>query len=122
VQRTGANASVEITSNSARTYFENCTFLFDSSDGLQYGLLVAAASAMDRWVLFKGCNFIVSVNSGSTALAAVFHAVASCGGIICFDNTSGVFGVTALGDATTKGQTYVSGGTATDGVKGIVAT
>jgi hypothetical protein len=48
--------------------------------------------------------------------------VAGAGGLICLDATCGVFNVTAIGDATTKGQTWVSGGTATDGVKGIVAT
>ena len=122
VQRTAANASVEITSNAARNYFEDCTFLFNSSDGLQYGLLVAAAAGMDRWVLLKGCNAINAVNSGSTAIAAFAHLVASCGGLLIFDTNSGLFGFTAIGDATTKGQTYVSGGTATNGVKGIVAT
>jgi len=118
VERTGANASVEIQNGAARTIFENCTFLFWSSDGLQYGLLAAAAASFDRFVFFKGCNFIAGVG---TIIAAIFHAVAGAGGLICFDNTSGVFNVTALGDAPTKGQTWVSGGTATDGVKGIVA-
>lgn len=117
VERTNANASVELQNGSARNYFEDCTFLFWSSDGLQYALLVATAAAMDRFILFKGCNFIAGVG---TEIAAVFHAVAGAGGIICFDSTSGVFNVTALGDATTLGQTWASGGTATNGVKGVV--
>lgn len=119
VQRTGANASVQITSGAARTIFESCTFPFWSSDGLQYALLVAAASGMDRFVLFKGCNFIAGVG---TAIAQLFKLAASSGGLVCLDNTSGVFGVTAVGDATSKAQTWVSGGTATNGVKGVVAT
>ena len=119
VQRTNANALVEISNGTARTIFENCTFLFWSSDGLQYALLANAAASMDRFVLFKGCNFIAGVG---TVIAAAFHAAAGAGGLICFDATSGLFNFTAIGDATTKGQTWVSGGTATDGVKGIVAT
>jgi hypothetical protein len=119
VERTGANASVEVSGGTARTIFENCTFLFWSSDGDTYGLLAAAAAAFDRFVLFKGCNFIAGVG---TIIAAAFHAAAGAGGLICFDATSGLFNFTAIGDATTKGQTWVSGGTATDGVKGIVAT
>ena len=119
VERTGANASVEVSGGTARTIFENCTFLFWSSDGLQYALLANAAASMDRFVLFKGCNFIAGVG---TVIAAAFHAAAGAGGLICFDATSGLFNFTAIGDATTKGQTWVSGGTATDGVKGIVAT
>ena len=109
IQRTNANASVEITTAAARTLFEACTFLFDSSDGLQYALLGNAASAMDRWVFFKGCNFINAINSGSTAIAQLFHLVASVGGIIAVDADSGSYGVTATGDATTKAQTYVMG-------------
>jgi hypothetical protein len=123
VIRTGANATIEISSSAARNVFENCTFLSWSSDGLQYVLLAAAANALDRWVLIKCCEAINSVNStGGTALAAFAHMVASCGGILAFDSGSGLYGFTAIGDATTKGQTYVSGGTATNGVKGIVAT
>ncbi len=117
VERTGANASVELQSGAARTIFENCTFLFWSSDGDTYGLLVAAAAGMDRFVLIKGCNFIAGVG---TIIAAVFHLVAGAGGLVCFDATSGVFNVTALGDATTLGQMWASGGTATTGVKGIL--
>ena len=78
---------------------------------------------MDRWVLFKGCNFMNSVKpTGGTACALAFVLAASAGGQINFDATSGLFGVTAIGDATTKALTYVSGGTATNGVKGVVAT
>jgi len=42
--------------------------------------------------------------------------------LLCLDSGCGVYGVTAIGDATTKGQTWVAGGTATNGVKGVVAT
>ena len=122
VIRTNANASVELKSGAARNSFEGCTFLMWSSDGLQYFLYGAAAGCMDRWVLFKGCNFMNSVKpTGGTACALAFVLAASAGGQINFDATSGLFGVTAIGDATTKALTYVSGGTATNGVKGIVA-
>ena len=117
VERTGANASVEVQAGTARNMFENCTFLFWSSDGDTYGLLAAAAASFDRFVFFKGCNFIAGVG---TIIAAAFHVAAGGGGLICFDNTSGVFNVTALGDATTLGQMWASGGTATTGVKGIL--
>jgi hypothetical protein len=119
IQRTNANASVEVKGDSPRNYFDNCTFPFYSSDGLQYALLAAAAASFDRWILFKGCIFIAGIG---TVIAAIFKAAAGAGGLICMDGNSGVFGVTAVGDATTKAQTWVSGGTATNGVKGIVAT
>lgn len=122
VIRTNANASVELQSGTARNKFEDCTFLFYSSDGLQYGILANAAAAADRWTMLKGCDAINVVGSGSTAEAVFAKLVAASGGILVFNNTSGLYGFTAIGDATTKAQTYVSGGTATNGVKGIVAT
>lgn len=122
VARTNANASVEISSNAARNIFENCIFPIDSSDGLQYMLLVAAAAGMDRYVLFKGCLFLNALGSGSTILAQLFHMAASAGGIAILDINCGWIG-TALGDATTKAQVYTSGVTATNvGGKMIVAT
>lgn len=122
VVRTNANASVEIKSNAARTIFEDCTFPFWSSDGLQYGLLVAAAAGMDRVAIFKGCNAYATNAGAGAAIAAFLKLAASAGGIVCVDSNCGMFNITAIGDATSKAQTFVSGGTATNGVKGIVAT
>lgn len=122
VQRTNANASVEIAGGGPRNIFENCTFLIDSSDGLQYMVLGANAAALDRFLLFKGCLFLNSLNSGSTILAAIFHLVASVGGLIILDINCGWMG-TALGDTTTKAQVFTSGVTSTNvGGKMIVAT
>ncbi len=122
ITRTAANASVEIAGGGPRNIFEDCTFPFLSSDGLQYALLAALGAAMDRWVLFKGCNFIATVSGGGLAIAQLFKLAAAVGGILCMDGNSFAYRVTALGDATTLAQTYVGGGTATNGVKGIVAT
>lgn len=122
VTRTGANASVEIAGGGPRNVFEDCIFPFISSDGLQYAILGAAAAALDRWLLLKGCVFLNAVGSTSTALAELFHLAAAVGGLIVMDQNSMWVGVTAVGDATTKAQTYFGGGTATNGTKGIVAT
>lgn len=122
VARTNANASVELKSGTVRNIFEGCTFLSLSTDGLQYMILANAAAALDRWVLCRGCIAISAVGSTGTAQAVFAKLAASSGGILVFDATSMLAGFTAIGDATTKGQTYVGGGTATNGVKGIVAT
>ena len=122
VQRTNANASVEISGNSARNLFEDCIFSIDSSDGLQYILLAAAAAALDRWTMFKRCMFLNDLGSGSTILAQLFHVVASAGGILVLDIGCGWI-ATAIGDTATKAQVYVSGVTSTNvGGKMIVAT
>lgn len=121
VARTLANASVESTSGAARNVFEGCIFPMLSTDGLQF-FYKAGAAGLDRFVMFKGCSFISAVGSTGTANAAAFNLNAAAGGIIVFDSGSGLYGSTAIGDSTTKGLTYVNGGTATNGVKGIVAT
>lgn len=121
VVRTNANYSVELANHTVRNIFEDCTFLIDSSDGNQ-AIIYAATGGLDRFVLLKGCIVINSMGSGATALTVAFILSASAGGILVFDSTSMLAGCTAIGDATTKAQTYVGGGTATNGVKGIVAT
>lgn len=122
VTRTGANASVEVSSGAARNIFENCIFPIYSSDGLQYYGLCNAAASMDRFLLFKGCLFLNALGSGSTILAAAFHMVASTGGLIILDINCGWI-ATALGDTTTKAQVFTSGVTSTNvGGKMIVAT
>ncbi len=122
VTRTGANATIEIQNGGPRNIFENCTFPILSSDGLQYAVLGAGTAALDRWLLLKNCQFICTNAGGGLALAELFHLAASVGGILCMDGASNAYRVTALGDSTTKAQVYVGGGTATNGVKGIVAT
>jgi hypothetical protein len=119
VVRTSANATVEIAGNAPRTIFENCYFPVYSSDGNQYILLVAAASGLDRWVMFKGCMATAFV--GGTALGNFASLAAGCGGILILDSTTGLYNITAIGVAGTKSQTFVSGATSTGGVRGIVA-
>ena len=122
IARTNANASVELQSGAGRNQFENCTFPIDSTDGLQYIVLVASASGCDRYTLFRGCLFLNALNSGSTILAQLFHLVASAGGLLIMDITSNWM-ATAIGDTTTKAQVFVTGITSTNvGGKMIVAT
>ena len=114
VARTNANASVEVASNAARTLFESCTFPIYSSDGLQYALLVAAASGFDRWILFRNCTFIAT----GTATAQLFHLATSAGsggGFLALDYQCAAFNVTAVGDTGTKAQVYLSGIASTNG-------
>lgn len=105
VQRTTANASIEISGGAPRTLFENCTFPVWSSDGLQYILLGAAAAALDRWTIFRGCALFSTVG---TILAQLMHLVANVGGKVIFDPTTCWY-ATVAGDATTVPQLLLSG-------------
>lgn len=105
VARTNANASVEISSGAARTLFERCIFPVDSTDGLQYILLGAAASALDRWTLFRGCIMFSTVG---TILAQLMHLAASVGGKVILDAETNWY-ATVAGDATTVAQLLLGG-------------
>lgn len=121
IVRTNANATVEIAGGGPRNIFEDCIFPFWSSDGLQYGIYAAGAAALDRWLLLKGCQAVAGIG---TAIAGFVSLAASVGGIVCIDATTNMYRVAYVGsaDATTKAQLWLGGGTATNGVKGIVAT
>ena len=120
VQRTNANATVEIAGGGPRNVFENCTFPIWSSDGLQYALLGAAAAALDRWILFRNCAFF---HGAGTILAQLFHLVAGVGGFAILDLDC-IWIATATGDAATKAQMYLGGAAASSTVGGklVVAT
>ena len=122
VVRTTANASVEVKGGTPRNIFEDCTFPFWSSDGLQYAVIGTGNNCMDRWLLFKGCNFIATNAGAGLAIAGLFRfSTASPGGLVCVDPTCGMFNVTAIGDTTSKALVFLAGGAATNAVKGIVA-
>lgn len=108
VQRTTANASIEMQGGSTRNTFEDCTFPIDSSDGDQFILYVAAAAGIDRYNLFKRCVFLNAIQSGSTAVAAVVSLPATVGGMIVMYDCMAV-GFTKLGTTNALGQMYVYG-------------
>ena len=108
VQRTGANASIEMQNGSTRNLFENCTFILDSGDGDQFVLYGAAAGAIDRWNLFRNCAFINAIQSGATAVAAIVSLPAAVGGMVVMQDCISV-GFTKLGTANALGQMYVYG-------------
>ena len=107
VARSAANATVELAGGTARNIFQDCVFPFQASAGTPLGLLVSAASGMDRYAMFKGCSFINNVGSTSTTLSAFATLPASAGGQVVVKNTMMV-GITEYGsDATTRGQIYI---------------
>jgi|PlaIllAssembly_1097288.scaffolds.fasta_scaffold00657_2 hypothetical protein len=129
VTRTAANASIEFLSGAARNVFEDCLFPVYATGSGTGALFVktAAAAAMDRYNIFRRCNFLnPGALSGGVTLAAVATLAAASGGGLIFDYCSR-FLVTDWGtDATSLGQIYVNGsgtgGTATDDVgRGAVA-
>ena len=108
VQRTNANATVEIAGGGPRNIFENCTFPIWSSDGLQFALLGAAAAALDRWVLFRNCSLHGNAVVRPQLLHRRFKLTAASGGLVDPLRLHSVgFTYQADNDATTEALMYL---------------
>jgi hypothetical protein len=119
VTRTVANATLELAGGTTRNSFVGCVFPFQTSAATPLGILVSAASGIDRWQLFQDCSFINNVQSGSTTLNGLSTLPASAGGLMLMKNAT-LVGITEFGtDATTRGQIYVDGGAPTAASTGI---
>lgn len=107
VARSAANATVEFAGGTARNSFFDCIFPFQASAATPLGVVVSAASGIDRWALFKGCTFINNVASTSTTLNAFATLAASAGGMLMIQNSASV-GITEFGsNANSLAQIYV---------------
>lgn len=119
VTRTVANATLEFASGTARNSFLQCVFPFQTSAATPLGILVSAASGIDRWQLFQGCSFVNNVQSTSTTMNGLSTLPASAGGLLLMKDAT-LVGITEFGtDATTRGQIYIDGGTPTAATTGI---
>ena len=96
-------------SRAKRCIFQNCTILGHTSQSTG-NLVAAAASSMDRWVLFRDCDFINWDISTGTAMTEAIEASGSAGEIILVRG-GGVFGCTNV--ALTASDVRVVGVTST---------
>lgn len=117
-----ANASVELASEAKRCTFRNCIFpAYATGAAPVFVKANAAASAVDRWVLFDGCSFINCVQSGSgTNMTSAISAHASLTGLILLK------GCTFLGvgdiDSSDTGKVYIDGAAPTANTSGLAIT
>lgn len=117
--RTVANASLEFSGGSPRNSFVGCIFPFQTSASTPLGIIVSAASGLDRWQKFDRCLFINNVQSTSTTMAGLATLPASAGGLLLMKDCTAV-GITEFGtDATSRGQIYVDGAAPTAATSGI---
>lgn len=116
------NASIELAGGTPRNQFINCLFpRYSSSTGTLIGV-VAAASAIDRFTLFKNCTFLNGLKSGGATLSAAFTMAASAGGMLVMDPLCMLVGISAFGtDATSLAQIFVGGPAVNSGAGKSVA-
>lgn len=91
--RSGANASLEVTGNAARTVFEGCLFPVFADAGSPYFVKAASAADIDRFLWFKNCMFHNAIFSSSTTLTVGMTIHAAVGGTVLLDGCA-VNGVT----------------------------
>jgi hypothetical protein len=108
VTRSAANATLELAGGTTRNSFIDCIFPFQTSAATPLGVIVPAASGIDRWTLFKGCSFINNIGSTSTTMSALATLPASAGGVLLIQDSASV-GITEFGsNANSLGQIYVN--------------
>ena len=83
-----------------RNIFEDCTLTMWADGTDPFFVYVSGLTDIQRWNLFRRCNFI---NTGTSTLAAGVSVVGSATGKLFFDNC-GFYGVT---DVTAADSTYV---------------
>lgn len=107
VTRGAANASLELAGGTPRNTFLRCTFPFMCDAATPLGILGTGNSCVDRWNLFKDCDFYNAVDSTSTTMTVLASfTTASPGGSLVFRNCA-VAGVTDWGDANAFANSYV---------------
>ena len=111
--RTSTSSEVEFigagSTGIGRLVFENCVFSSYGTGG-HFFLLYTGTNAIDRFSLFRGCQFINSSLSGGTAMTYAFSIASTIGGLILLSNCL-LFGATNT--SATKTDTYFDNAYAT---------
>lgn len=121
VARSTTNASVELTTAATRNTFEECLFPMLADNAGALFVKADGSGDLDRFVLFKNCDFINAVESGGSSLTSAANVHNTAGGLVMFSGCQ-IAGADDIA-AADNGNVWVSGvgGAATGGL-GIVAT
>lgn len=90
VARGAANANVRIRTASARNTFENCTLLCSADAGTPIFIDTNAANSLNRWAMFKNCDFLnaLNISPGATILTAAVAFSATQNGTVFINQCS----------------------------------
>jgi len=121
VTRSVANATLELAGGTPRNTFVDCIFPMLTSAATAVSIVATAASAIDRWSLFKGCLFVNDMSTGGTAQTVIVSmGSASPGGLLAMDNCWFIGDAnTNWGDTNALANMYVTGATPTTSGNGI---
>ena len=113
------NAVMYFAAGAVRNVFRGCRFLLYTNHATNCQFLRAAAGSMDRYQIFKDCDFINAIDSGSTPLTEAFTVVSggSPAGGILLKNCS-IQGAIDW-NATDSGNVTALGGSITSATEGL---
>jgi len=107
VTRTTANASIEFAGATPRNTFIECVLPFQTSNAGVLGILGTGAGCVDRWQLFRKCQFVNNIKSTSTQMTALgSFTSASPGGMVIFQDCASV-GSTKFGDTNFLANSFI---------------
>lgn len=122
VDRTVANASLELAGGTPRNTFIDCTFPMRATNAGVLSILATGASAIDRWQRLDNCLFLNAMSSGATAQTVIASMTnAAPGGYLAMNNCGFVGDAsTNWGDANALANMYVLGATPVAASNGIM--
>jgi len=88
INRSAANASVELASASTRNIFRDCLFPMLADNAGALFVKAASSGDIDRFVLFQRCMFHNADKSTATTITAAMSIHASVGGSVILDGCS----------------------------------
>jgi len=117
IARSGANAELGFTSQATRNTFDDCLFLA-FADAAGHLFIVAGASSLDRWAMFRRCVFINAIDSTATTMTAAITDNAGAGGLLLLKDCT-LIGATDWVTGAAGNVTYIDGAAPTAASSGL---
>lgn len=121
VVRSTTCSNVELVGAATRNIFQDCLFVANCDNAGALFVKVDGSGDIDRFVLFRNCSFINTVESSGTAMTSASSVHNTCGGLVMFHGCQ-IAGANDVA-AADNGNVWVDGvGGAGTGALSIVAT
>ncbi|KKL26603.1 hypothetical protein LCGC14_2393630 [marine sediment metagenome] len=122
VVRGAAMANLSFNAGTARNLFEDCVFQIHTTSSTAPIFITAGTNDIDRWAIFKRCQFTNSgaFTSPGATLAQAFSLSSNLNGPVIMENCL-VVGVTAV-ETSNSAQLYILGASGVASLKGVTQT
>jgi hypothetical protein len=118
VPRSTTNAEIELVSAATRNVFIDCFISSFADNAGHLFVKIDGSGDIDRFVLFRNCEFYNAVESTGTAMTQAMNVHNTCGGMVILKDCA-MIGATDWCEAD-NGNVYINGTAATAGSDGIM--